>query len=381
LSKFSKLSRPPVSMRQAPEPGPEAVRCRALFFLCALAPSLRGQEASSGVDLQATVTGQAVYSHELTQPPRSGRPLEEGLRAVLYPVWKLGDNWAVTGAVQINSLPYFYEDFPTTRRGLKTGVLQAALGYYRVWEHASVAVRAGQLQSAFGSFLLRYDDAKNPLFSTPLQYSYDSGGVSTLGLTGIQVDATRGKWDARAQFVNSSPANPRALPDKDQYGNGAGGIGYTFLQGLRAGVSAYHGPYLARSDPAWNDGPKTPKQLPATAWSAEGEWAHGHWNMAGEWQHFIQPRNILPVYRQDAAYVEAKRVLHPRLYLAVREGFLHCNAQAGEESYELTAGFRLNTHQLMKAGFIIGTTSAGELHRTFGLQLITTVHPFSRAWK
>ena len=67
------------------------MHCRALFFLCA--PALFGQEAGSGVDLQATITGQAVYSHELTQPPRNGRPLVEGLRAVLYPVWKLGGNW------------------------------------------------------------------------------------------------------------------------------------------------------------------------------------------------------------------------------------------------------------------------------------------------
>jgi hypothetical protein len=356
------------------------VRYRALVLFCAHVPALFGQEANSGVDLQATVTGQALYSHELTQPPRNGLPLEAGLRAVLYPTWKLSSHWAVTGAVQTNSLPYFYEDFPTSGRGFTTNVLQATLGYYRVWEHASIAVRAGQLQTAFGSFLLRYDDAKNSLVGTPLQYSYNSAGVSTLGMTGIQADVTRGKWDARAQFVNSSPANPRTIFEKDQYGNWAGGIGYTILQGLRAGVSVYRGPYLDRGNPAWTEGAKTPKQLPATAWSAEGEWARGHWNMTGEWQRFILPRNTGPTYRQDAAYVEARRVLHPRLYLAVRGGFLHCNLKVSEESYELTAGYRLNVHQLVKAGFTVETTSTGELHRTFGLQLITTLHPFSRAW-
>src|SRR3978361_1638793 len=106
------------------------MHCRALFFLCA--PALFGQEAGSGVDLQAPITRQAVYSHELTQPPRNGRPLVEGLRAVLYPVWKLGGNWAVMGAVQINSLPYFYEDLPTSRRASKARILQSTLGYYRV---------------------------------------------------------------------------------------------------------------------------------------------------------------------------------------------------------------------------------------------------------
>jgi hypothetical protein len=355
------------------------VRYWALLVLC-VPLSAVGQEADSGVDLLATVTGEAVYSHELAESPRNGRPLEPGLRAVLYPTWKIGGGWAVSGSVQINSLPYFYEDFSKAGRGFKASILQANIGYYRVWKNASLAVRAGQLQSAFGSFLLRYDDAKNPLFGTPLQYSYDSGGVSTIGMTGIQADVTRGKWDARAQFVNSSPANPRTLFEKDQYGNWAGGVGYTIRQGLRAGVSIYRGPYLDRDNPDWTAGAKNPKQLPATAWSIEGEWARGQWNVTGEWQRFREPRNSIPDYQQNAAYIEARRVLHPRLYLAARGGYLRCNIHARDESYELTFGFRPNATQLLKAGFTVEKTSSGELHRTIGLQLITTLHPFSRAW-
>jgi hypothetical protein len=356
------------------------VRYWALLFLTPLS-ALLGQEANSGIDLQATVTGEAVYSRELARPPRNGKSLEPGVRAVLYPTWKIGGGWVISGAVQINSLPFFYEDFSTTGHGFKIGILQANIGYYRVWKDASLAVRAGQLQSAFGSFLLRYDDAKNPLSGTPLQYSYDSGGVSTLGMTGIQIDGTRGKWDARAQFVNSSPANPRSVFEKDQYGNLAGGAGYTIAQGLRAGVSMYRGPYLDRGSPDWTDGAKTPKQLSATAWGVEAEWARGHWNVAGEWQRLREPRNTAPDYRQNTAYMEAKRVLHPRLYLAVRAGYLHCNIRPGDESYEVTAGFRLNASQLIKTGFTIERTTSGEIHRTFGLQFVATLHPFSRAWK
>jgi hypothetical protein len=46
------------------------------------------------------------------------------------------------------------------------------------------------------------------------------------------IDANRGKFDGRAQFANSSPAHPRCIFDHDQYGNWAGGGGYTIRQGL-----------------------------------------------------------------------------------------------------------------------------------------------------
>ena len=49
-----------------------------------------------------------------------------------------------------------------------------------------MVVRLGQLSSAFGSFLLRYDDADNPLIGMPQAYGYYYKPVSTLGLTGVE---------------------------------------------------------------------------------------------------------------------------------------------------------------------------------------------------
>ena len=106
-------------------------------------------------------------------------------------------------------------------------------------------MRAGVLPTAFGSFLLRYDDASNPLIDMPPQYGYYYSAVTTAGLPGAQIDVTRSKVDARLQFANSSPANPRSLFARDQYGNWAGGAGYTLRQGLRVGVDAYRGPISA----------------------------------------------------------------------------------------------------------------------------------------
>jgi len=192
------------------------------------------QEADSGFELRTTLSAEAFSSQELTQSPRDGDAVSGGFRAMLYPVWKWNDNWSVDGAFQIHSRPYFFDEFSTQGYGIKGDLMQAHLNYSHFWKKASVVARVGVLSSAFGSFLLRYDDAVNPLIDIPLSYGYYSG-VTLLGLPGAQVDATYGKMDFRAQFVNSSPLNPRSVFDHDQYGNWAGGAGYTILQGFRVG--------------------------------------------------------------------------------------------------------------------------------------------------
>src|ERR1035438_3200555 len=169
-----------------------------LALLCLPFAFLSGQEAPAGIDLRTTVSAQANYANALTEDPRDGAPVDAGFRAVLYPTWKLDEHWTVAGAVQITSRPYFPEDFSTQGYGVKGRILQANLGYSRVWKRGSVVARAGQLSSAFGAFPLRYDDADNPLLNMPMQYGYYAG-VTTAGLAGAQVDATLGKWDARVQ--------------------------------------------------------------------------------------------------------------------------------------------------------------------------------------
>src|SRR6202042_767688 len=127
----------------------------------------------------------------------------------------------------------------------------------------SVLLRAGQMSTAFGSFVLRYDDAENALVDLPISYGYYYAPVSILGVAGAQIDATRGKFDGRLQFANSSPANPRSIFARDQYGNWAGGAGYTIHQGFRIGVDAYRGPYLSRNYAFFLPGEKNPSALPA----------------------------------------------------------------------------------------------------------------------
>jgi hypothetical protein len=333
------------------------------------------QEANSGVDLRATLTGQAMGSNELTEDPRDGSPVTAGFRSMLYPTWKIDNNLSVTGALQFVTRPYFYSDFSTTGYGAKGYVLQASLNYSRVSDKGSVLVRVGQLSTAFGSFLLRYDDADNSLIDMPLEYGYYYSPVSFLGVAGAQVDATRRKWDVRAQFANSSPANPRSIFAKDQYGNWAGGLGYTIHQGFRLGASSYYGPYLDRQYAYFFPGEAPPNTLRAHAVGADASWERGHTRILAEAQKFVMPYKAIPTYSEVAIYAEVKQVLSPRWYVAVRPGYTGANEGGLVRCLESAAGFRVNRHELLKFGYEVEHYSTGSprYDNTVAVQFVTTL--------
>jgi hypothetical protein len=341
---------------------------------------LHAQEASSGVDLRATITAEGVYSPLLGQPPRSGANLLAAGRVVLYPTWKLNTHWTVTAALQGITRPYYYTDFATQGHGLETNVLQASLNYTRVWNRASINVRVGQLSTAFGSFLLRYDDAVNPLASSPAAYGYYSP-VTPLGLAGAEINATAGRFDGRAQFVNSSPANPRGLTQSDQYGGWAGGAGYRINQGFRIGTSAYRGAYLDRKYQFFIPIEDEPRKLPATALGVDLQFARGPWNVYSEWQHFHMSYHAIPTFTEHTGYAEVRRVLTPRWFLATRIEYVRFGEFPGYQRYEVGAGYRPNRLQLAKVSYGIEQAS-GLRSATTGVltfQLVTALDIFSVA--
>jgi hypothetical protein len=352
--------------------------CLLLWVQCA--GLLFAQEASSGFDLRESLSGQFAASNVFTEAPRSGMPVGAGFRSVTYPTLKFSDHWSVTGVWQLASRPYFNEDFSKTGNGLNGDILQASLNYSRVSGKGSLMIRAGQLSTAFGSFLLRYGDAENPVVDMPMEYGYYYAPVSFLSVAGAQIDATRGKWDGRVQFANSSPANPRSLFEHDQYGNWAGGGGYTIRQGLRVGVSAYRGPYLDRQYAYFFPGEANPSTLQANALGVDAGWARGHWSMQGEVQKFVFPYQAIPTFREQVGYGELKRVLTPRWYIASRIGYTSANEGGNAQSYEGAAGFRPNRFQLIKFDYELRHHSAGPYlnENTLAIQYLTTLH-FSAA--
>jgi hypothetical protein len=221
---------------------------------------------------------------------------------------------------------------------------------------------------------LQYDDARNPLIDMPLSYGYYGKPVSPLGFAGAQVDVTAGKLDLRAQFVNSSPANRRSIFDRDQYGNWAGGAGYTLRQGFRVGASAYRGPYVHREFAYYFPGEARPRDLPATALGADVQWGHGPWNASGEWQRFVMDYRAIPVFRVQAAYGEVRRVISPRWFVATRAGYFRASAFPGHEVYEIAGGFRPGRAQLLKIGYQRqqGPLIPGNQANVISVQFVTT---------
>lgn len=357
----------------------------AFFLVLALvsATAARAQEAGSGFELRTTLSASSSYSEELSQPPRDGAQVTGGFRAILYPTWKLNSHWTIAGAWQVESRPYFPEEFDTQGYGVKGELLQLNLSYARFWSgNRSVVVRAGQLSSAFGAFLQRYDSMDNALIGVPSAYGYYYKPVTFLGLAGAQVDVTAGKLDARAQFVNSSPANRRSVFDSDQYGNWAGGLGYTLRQGFRVGASAYYGPYLDRRYPFFFPGESNPRDLPAHAYGMDVEWGSGHWNAWGEVQYFVMDYHAIPTFTQNIGYAEVRRILSPRWYAASRTGYVRYNGGSpGLQTYEFAAGFRPNAHELIKLGYTIqhGAEYPGTLGNVAAIEFVTSFRPISLA--
>jgi hypothetical protein len=343
-----------------------------LGCLLVLVRSVPAQEAGSGFELRTTLSAEALSSQSLTQAPRDGAAATGGFRAILYPVWKWNENWSVDGTVQIHSRPYSFDDAGTQGYGIKGDLLQAHLNYSRFWKKASVVARVGMLSSAFGSFLMRYDDAVNPLIDKPLSYGYYSG-VTLLGLAGAQVDATYGNMDIRAQFVNSSPLNRRSVFDHDQYGNWAGGAGYTILQGFRVGASAFRGPYLDRQYEFYFPGEAPPRSLPGSGVGVDVSWGRGPWNAYGEWQRFQMDYHAIPTFRQQFAYGELRRVLAPRWYVAARFAQMTASFGLSQRVFEAAVGFRPNAFDLVKLEY--------ETDNTVAIQFVTTLRPISFAGK
>jgi len=347
-----------------------------ILSLCGLAAAVWAQEAESGFELRSTVAAASVYSHELTEAPRDGEEVTGGFQALLYPTWKLNSHWAVSGAIQIHSRPYFPEEFTSQGYGVKANILNANISYSRFWGKGSLVVRAGQLTSAFGSFLLRYDPSVNSLTGVPAGYGYYSGGVAVAGLAGVQADGTLGPFDMRAQFTNSSPANPRSVFDRDQYANWAGGAGYTIRQGFRIGVSAYRGPYLDRHHPFYFPREARPHDLPATGYGLDVQWGRGPWNVYGELSHFQMTYKAIPTFNLHTGYAEVRRVLHPRWYGAARTGYQRPVGYRGSESYETTVGFRPSASQVLKFGYTTEHYSGQALAHTVMIQFVTSFRAF-----
>jgi hypothetical protein len=315
---------------------------------------------------------------------------------MFYPSLALDRHWSAYSAIQVSSSPYSYFEATSATNRIKARVIQAFGQYTRESGNRSFAVKAGQLSSAFGSFPLRYDVTQNSLLDAPLSYGgrdYGFFPVTLYGLSGVEVDSSIARLDARLQLTNSSPANSKNLLSQDQHLNWTGGLGYTISHGFRIGASIYHGPYLQVGRfllPSENS-----SDWPLTAAGVDAQWAHGRYSLNGEWQRFyyLYPRyKISPILKYG--YVEAKVVVHPRLYMAARTGYntlsqfqtrsMTAPASFGpnRQSIELAAGYRLSRSNLLKFGYewlhTNGSLDAND--NIAGVQFVTSIDALFKAF-
>jgi hypothetical protein len=380
-----------------------------LAVITSICPGAAGQDAQYGVALPVTFSAGFLDTQRAQYDDPTAAAAFGAFRLLAVPEIKLGSHWYGYGALQLRLTPYFYQDAYDDVRQIKFDTLQAYLGYSRVWNHTALGVKVGKLASAFGAFPLHYDDMVNPLLDQPLQYNYlllqpvqSSGSaygltpVTIYGLPAAEIDLSRNHIDSRFQLTNSSPYNPRQFFASNQHAQWTAGGGYTIIQGLRVGVSAYRGPWLSGSKASLIPAGLSSGDFPASAVGFDVEAARGHWSAVGEWDRFVFdfPRvtNPAPV---KMGYAELKRIITPRWYSAVRlnyqsDGYSVTNGVTSattvypnRQYYEVAVGFRPDRFQLLKIGYEWAHIENGEVNHdnVFGVEFVSSFNGLSKALK
>ena len=202
-------------------------------------------------------------------------------------------------------------------------------------------------------------------------------------MAGVEINASLRHLDTRFQIANSSPMNPQGLRSSDQHLQWAGGAGYTVRQGLRIGFSAYHGPFMRQSSRFLSVGDRS-ADYPATGLGVDLQWARGRWSFNGEWQHFDFPYPRLATLVAQHAYGEAKFILTPRFYVAVRAGFQNYTYLApDQQNYDFVVGYRPNRFQLLKVGYqwLRDQTIQGNGDDVWAIQYVTSIDSLRKSFR
>ncbi|MEO7144694.1 MAG: hypothetical protein ABI165_14440 [Bryobacteraceae bacterium] len=402
---------------------------RAVGIAAVLSALVQGQDAEWSFSVPATISGGAMYTGRFQMADPGASKASPGFRIMLYPEVKLGEHWFGYAAIQERLAPYFYYDAANPRHQLHNDVIQAFGGYSAHWGGASVVAKAGRMVSAFGSFPIRYDDAQNPLLDQPIGYvteiplrddqlpcgvadlkkqhygsiSLSCGGpageedglvpATLYGLPGVEVDVQAGPVDGRLQLTSGSTVYPQPISLARQYAQWTAGGGYTVRQGFRIGVSGFRGPYLDGGLAPLLPSGTSVRDFPASGAGVDVQYKRGYWSTTGEWQHFqFDYPNFVVQPSLTTGYLEAKRILSPRFYVAFREGWWRpgrivdktgASADAldvGVQTQELAVGMWLNRFQLLKTGYewLEAANRGGNRQNVFGVQLVTSFH--SLAW-
>ena len=398
--------------------------------MCAL--PVIAQEAEYGISVPVTASFGAMDTHRFNFGDPNASPAAANFRLMLYPTLRLGKHWFAYAAVQVRRRPYYYYDAFLPERGMDADIIQGFLGYTFRTGPATVVFKAGQLNTAFGSFPQRYDDAENPLIDQPFSYitqvtlrtdqlscgtadllrqfygSVEAGcggeagrdhgtyPVTLYGLPGVQGEVSIHKFDARVQMTTSSPAYPDGWKISRQYLQATVGGGFSISQGFRVGVSAFRGPYLESSVSPWLPGGTTVRSFPAVGRGLDVQWARGRFSANGELHRFrLEAPNFVVHPEVSSVYAEVKGRITPRLYAAVREGYFWSGTVSDKygvsapsflpamRATEVGFGFWVMPRVLFKTSYVYQTIagSSGTKSNVLGMQLVATFKQLQWAFR
>lgn len=397
----------------------------------------QSQEATSGLSVPITISGDARYSRSSDD----GGVGAGGLRVVVSPSLQLGTHWFAYSVLNAQSSSYLpYASGLDTDQAVSFMLMQGYVGYKADFKSVSLLIKAGRLVSAFGLYPLEYDDAKSPLIEPPplftnnlllrpdqipcniadlVSQSYDDdiqfhcGGSDAerygmvpdtlYGIPGVEAQLSWNRLDARLQITNSSPANPQSLLSRSQFAQWTAGGGYSLHGGLHLGVSGFRGPYLDRVlGPLLQAGMRL-SDFSAAGIGVDGQWSGGPWSLEGEWQRFrFDLPGFLASPSGQGAYIQVKRIVSPRVFAAFRSsvqqpggatdayGQTTSQIDSRQETEEFVLGYRLNRLQVLKTGinyvnrngWWLGNGYNPAEHR-FGLelQLVTSLSALSKGFR
>jgi hypothetical protein len=391
------------------------------------------QEADYGIAMPVTASFGVMDTHRFDYFNPAASPVAANFRLMFYPTLRLGKHWFAYAAIQVRRLPYFYYDAYLTGRGVEANLVQGYVGYTMHTGPATIVFKAGQMVTAFGSFPLRYDDAENPLMDQPLAYitelpirgdqlscgvadlrqqSYgyvwagcggESGSgpgitpVTLYGQPAAQAEISVHRFDGRVQMTSSSPAYAEGWNEMSRrYLQWTAGGGFTIQQGFRVGVSEFRGPYMENTITPWLPAGTTVRSFPAIGRGLDVQWARGRLSANGELQgfRFDAPNFVVPP-RILSGYVELKARLTPRVFAAIREGFLKTESvldtqgvSASEfaptlQATEVGIGYWLHPRVLAKVSyeFMQAAGSSGSKSNVLGMQLVASFNQLQWAWK
>jgi hypothetical protein len=246
----------------------------------------------------------------------------------------------------------------------------------RPWRDRSIAVQAGRIPPVFGAFARRSYGTNNPLIGYPLAYQYLTSirpdalpataddlllmrargwranypvgdlapgpGVPLVSAyrwdTGVQVHASNEHLEGAIALTTGTLSNPRVRDDNNRP-QLSGRVAWKPAAGLVLGVSAARGAFLTgavENSVAALNGRATHTQR---ALGLDGEYSRGYWIVRGE---IIQSRWDLPALaapridgplRADAAFVETRYRITPRIFAAARADRLTFSQVRGQRLF------------------------------------------------